>query len=111
MAKYNLNIDQGCSYVRQMTWKDASGQPINTEGYSGKMQIKQSTNRTTAIELSVGNGITISNNGEITINISPSKTNLLSATKYVYDFIITDNDLNKTKLLYGDVNVSQAITI
>jgi hypothetical protein len=110
LAKYDLNIDQGCSYIRSMKWTDSNGQPINTTGYSGKIQIKQNTTRPSVVELTILNGITISNTGDININISTAKTSLLSSTKYIYDFIITDRDQNKIKLLYGDVNVSQEIT-
>lgn len=94
-----------------MEWKDGNNQPIDTSEFSGKIQIRENVNKTAVVELTDGNGITISDSGEITLSISPSKTALLTQPKYVYDFILTDASLNKTKLLYGDVIVSRAVTV
>ena len=57
-------------------------------------------------------GITIDGpNGKLTIKITPTQTNKLFYPKSSYDIMLTDSNLNKTKLLEGFITLIRSVTI
>jgi hypothetical protein len=49
--------------------------------------------------------------GKITIKMTPTQTNKLFYPKSSYDIMLTDSNLNKTKLLEGFITLSRSVTI
>ena len=44
---YNLSIEQGATFDLEIRYKDANGDPVDLTGYSGRLQIRQSTDSAT----------------------------------------------------------------
>ncbi|NCX16990.1 MAG: hypothetical protein EBX24_07920 [Actinobacteria bacterium] len=53
----------------------------------------------------------IKTHGKLTIKITPTQTNKLFYPKSSYDIMLTDSNLNKTKLLEGFMTLSRSVTI
>lgn len=109
---YNLEILQGETFEKRITWKDKSGNVVDLSGYSAKMQIRNSKSQTALliIELSTTNGkITIVDN-VIIITISASETASMNFTTAYYDLELTKASVVK-RLLQGSVTLDVGVTV
>lgn len=87
---YNIKCEQGATFTRTFTLKDADDVIINLEGFKGRMHIRRDIDSATPImTLTTENGrMSISDNfGEITINLSPEETSTITRNG-VYDLEI-----------------------
>ena len=77
------------------------------------MQVRDATGQKLAFTLtSPTGGITIDGaQGKVTIRMTPTQTKKMFFPKSVYDLIITDSNLVKTKLLGGYLTLSRTFTI
>ncbi|NCV08151.1 MAG: hypothetical protein EBW12_05975 [Actinobacteria bacterium] len=110
----NWEVDQNTTFTFTVEYKDNSGNPIDITGASAKMQVRDTKGGSKlAFSLtSPSGGITIDGpNGKLTIKITPTQTNKLFYPKSSYDIMLTDSNLNKTKLLEGFMTLSRSVTI
>ena len=109
-SKYDIAIDQGTSMYRKLTWKSADNIPVNTVGYSAKMQIRVRIGGTIMQELSTTTGeILISTDGIIELKLTPAKTRNIKMSG-VYDLVLTSPEGIVTRLLQGSIDLSPEVT-
>jgi hypothetical protein len=110
---YDLEIEQGETFNPVLTWTDSTGALVNVTGYTARMQIRRSADATAALlELTTANGrITLGGvAGTITFSVSATDTAALPSGIFRYDLELVSSGGVVTKLLKGDVVVSQEIT-
>jgi hypothetical protein len=108
-ARYNLVIDQGSDFAVQFAVAE-SGTPKDLTGYSARAQLRPSK---TSSSLSATFTCTIPSptDGTIYMSMNNSISAGLGAGTYFYDLeIYTTNDLLVTRLLNGDVSLTQEVT-
>jgi hypothetical protein len=113
-GKHDIIIEQGATFRRVITWKDANGTAINLTGYTAKMQVRERVGSSTVVlECSSANGritlggsagtITIVAQDEITAPLTPMP-------KAVYDLELTSAGGEVTRLLRGGVEIVPEVT-
>jgi len=111
----NFEVDQNVTFSFIVEYKDDNGLPIDLTGSTVKMQVRdQKGGSKLAFTLnspSTG-GITVTPLlGKLSIKMTPTQTNKLFYPKSSYDIMITDSNLNKTKLLEGFLTLNRSVTI
>jgi hypothetical protein len=112
-AKYKLFIEQGATFRQVLTWKDASGAPVDVTGCVGRMQVRPSVDSDIVLlELtSVTGGVTFGGaTGAITLFISAAQTAGIDWLSGVYDLEVEFPDGTVRRLIYGNVSVSLEVT-
>lgn len=109
----NWEVDQDTTFTFQVLYRDPDDNIIDLTGSSAKMQVRDATGQKLAFTLtSPTGGITIDGaEGKVTIRMTPTQTKKMFFPKSVYDLIITDSNLVKTKLLGGYLTLSRTFTI
>lgn len=110
---YNLNIEQGATFTRTITWKDSTGAAINLTGYTARMQIRERVESSTAlVSLTNSSGITLGGAaGTVVITVTAALTDALpNMKKGVYDLELVSAGGIVTRLLQGEVVVSPQVT-
>jgi|ERR1035437_9236012 hypothetical protein len=119
--KYDLDIDKGSTYIKQLTWFEPApvpnpanlqhGEPKDLTGYKGEMMIREDISDTTPqVTLnSVNGGISISG-GTINIRIEASATEAFTFDTGVYDLKLTAPDGTAIRLVEGKIKVSPDVT-
>lgn len=109
---YNLEILQGETFEKRITWKDQSGNVVDLSGYSAKMQIRNSKSQTAPliVELSTTNGKIVIVDNVIIITIAASETASMNFTIGYYDLELTKASVVK-RLLQGSVTLDVGVTI
>jgi hypothetical protein len=110
----NWEVDQNTTFTFIVEYKDNDGDPIDLLDCSVKMQVRDTKGGSKlAFSLtSPGGGIIVDEAlGKITIKMTPTQTNKLFYPKSSYDIMLTDSNLNKTKLLEGFITLSRSVTI
>lgn len=114
---YDITIEQGADWRLVLTWKDAAGDPMQLNGYTGRMQVRETWNSKTKIfELTTGNGWIVLDaaNGGITLHlpaavsaayqVNPTKTAWIDgkqAQQLVFDLEMIDGQGGVTRLVQG----------
>jgi hypothetical protein len=109
----NFEVDQNTTFSFTVDYQDNSGDPIDLTDSSVKMQVRDTKGGSKlAFSLtSPAGGILVDENlGRITIKMTPTQTNKLFYPKSSYDIMLTDSNLNKTKLLEGFLTLSRSVT-
>lgn len=112
-ATYDLYIEQGATFVKQITWKDSSGTPVDLSGYTARMQFRSSVNSDTILfSATTTNGkITLGGAaGTIDIEIDATDTTAFAFVSAVYDLELESASGFVTRLLEGGVEVSKEVT-
>jgi hypothetical protein len=110
---YNINIEQGATFTRTITWKDSANVAINLTGYTARMQIRERVESSTAlVSLTHSSGITLGGAaGTVVITITATQTDALpNMKKGVYDLELVSAGGIVTRLLQGEVVVSPQVT-
>jgi hypothetical protein len=110
----NWEIDQNTTFTFTIEYKDENDAPIDLTDCSAKLQVRDTKGGSKlAFSLtSPAGGIIIDEpNGRLTIKMTPTQTNKLFYPKSSYDIMLTDSNLNKTKLLEGFITLSRSVTI
>ena len=109
---HNFKIEQGATFNNTITYEDASGNKINLTGATITLKAKDNRSDTNfVINLSVGNGITLSNpsQGEFTIAIPAATTATYDWNRAFYDLDITLSGV-VTRLLQGQIQVIKSVS-
>ena len=131
-GRYSFVIEQGVTTDFEVVYNDSSGNPIDLEGYTARMSIRQSQISTsqlfitlssslgpcgTGLNLSGSGGINASkplSSGSIGIYISAASSSQLSFNEGFYDLELMSGSgdcTTVTRLLMGQVKLSNEITI
>jgi hypothetical protein len=112
-ASYDFEIEQGATLNKSFVWKSSDGIAIPLTSYTARMQIRASVSSPNILlELSTSNGlISISSSeGKITLIVGPTVTSIITWRRGKYDLELTSPTGVVTRLLYGDITVSQEVT-
>lgn len=121
---YNFTIEQGTTVVKQFTYKDSTGSPVDLSGYSASMEIREtytssgyvsSFSGSAAVTGSEGLSIIASSGsatkGTVELRINASTTSAYTFTSAVYDLEITKTtDGTVSRLLQGSIVLSPEVT-
>jgi hypothetical protein len=110
----NFEVDQNTTFMFTIDYKDNDGDPINLTDCSAKMQVRDTKGGSKlafTLTSPVG-GISIDEAaGRLTIRMTPTQTNKLFFPKSSYDIMLTDSNLNKTKILEGFLTLNRSVTV
>ena len=110
---YDFIIEQGADFYREITYKDASGNPYDVTDYKGKMQLRLEDNSTDVItELNDDNGRMRfgGTDGKIYLSIPASDTKDLNFDIAAYDLFVFPQVDKVVKVLQGTSTLSKAVT-
>ena len=108
-GSYNLFIDQGSDYAIQLTVKE-QGSAKDLTGYFARAQMR-STKSSAAVTATFTCTITDPSEGIIKVELANSITETILAGLYYYDLeLFSENDAIVTRLLEGQVTVTQEVT-
>jgi hypothetical protein len=118
VANYDLCINQGATYQPNFIWTaggcgvgtvGASPQPVDLTGYTAAMQFRNYYGGTLLYDASAD--IVLGGTaGTIALTIPASVTETFTWYSGVYDLLLTSAQGVATRLLAGNVNVSQGVT-
>lgn len=105
-TKVNLVVDQGTTFISQITFNDEGGNTINFSTYTGQAQMRKhfTSSNSTSFSVSLGS------NGVITLQLTANQTGNLVAGRYVYDLEVTDATNQISRLIEGIVTVTPNVT-
>jgi hypothetical protein len=104
----DIYLEQGVTYVNQLTLDDVTGSPYNLTGFTVRSQARKSyfsTNPTITFDATVYDA----NNGIIQLTANSAVTANVAAGKLVYDVVIVGSN-TVTRVLEGQIFVSPAVT-
>jgi len=110
---FNITINQGATFELTITWKDSAGTAINLDGYTARMQVRETySSATSIVSLTNGAGITLGGAaGTVAIVISATTTTALTAPfSGVYDLELVNAAGVVTRLLQGAATVTPEVT-
>jgi len=107
---YNTTLEQGATFSRTLTYKDAAGNAIDLTGYTARMQARPyvgSPNK--VLDLTTENGgISIAAaTGKITWTVAASVTAAIKQDSLVYDLELIAPDGTVTRVIQGTLTVSK----
>jgi len=104
----DLTIEQGATFTRTITIKDASNAAINITGDTFAGQVRKRHQSATA-EASFSFDLTNPTGGQLVASISATNTNSMTPGDFVYDIEWT-NGSTVTRLLEGQATVTAQVT-
>jgi hypothetical protein len=110
---YNITIEKGATFSRELTWKDENGDAIDLTGYTARMHIRTHPSASTAIlELTTENSrISLGGAaGTVTLTVTPAVTTAITAMDGFYDLELVSSGGLVTRLLEGKVTFSPEVT-
>lgn len=110
---YHINIEQGSTYSRTLTFKQSNGNAVDLTGFSALMHMRKNVDdSSTLLELSTSNNrIALGgSNGTIAITISATDTASLPAVEGVYDLEINNGSGIIEKVIAGTFTIIKQVT-
>lgn len=111
---WNIQADQGATFQRVVTWKDADGVAQNLTGFTARMQVRDTTDDTdgAVLELTTANSrITLGGaSGTISLLVNATTMAALTAGQYVYDMELVSSAGVVTRLVQGTFVVDPEVT-
>ena len=111
-AKHNFYVYRGATFSEQIEWKDESGTPVNLNGFTARMHMRETLEAADPfLTLTTENGgISLGGvAGTIELLASATETTAITATSGVYDLELVSG-ANVTRLLEGLVIISPEVT-
>jgi hypothetical protein len=112
--KLDITIEQGATFIMNVTWKNPAGVPVNLTGYTAKMQARLKYSDATALATFSTADSTITLGGALgTIAVSgpAALTGITKPVTGVYDLELTETATGKvTRLLQGRAYFSPEVT-
>lgn len=106
-TKANLVIDQGTTFSADLTLTDDNGDMLQLSGYTANSQMRKwytSTNPAAIFTTSINTTSSV-----ITLSLTDTQTNNLTAGRYVYDVEI-NNGSTVSRIVEGIVTVTPQVT-
>jgi len=108
-ARYDLVIDQGSDFALEFAVAE-EGLVKNLTGYSARAQLRP-TKGSTTLSATFVCGIAQPTLGKVSMALSNTASSALTAGRFFYDLeIYTTNDAIVSRLLYGEVILTQEVT-
>ena len=111
---WNALCEQGATFRRVLTWKDADGVAQNLTGYTARMQVRDTVDDTAGpvLTLTTENGrISLGGvAGTVTLLVDATTTAALTPEQYVYDLEVVSSTGFVTRLVQGTFIVSGEVT-
>jgi len=108
-ARYDLVIDQGSDFAIEFTVAE-SGVAKNLTGYLARAQLRPSKG-SSALSGSFTCTIPTPTNGKINMVLANAVSSALTAGRFFYDLeIYTSGDTIVSRILYGEVTLTQEVT-
>tara|TARA_R110000744_G_C19046804_1_gene527356 strand:+ start:69 stop:407 length:339 start_codon:yes stop_codon:yes gene_type:complete len=108
-ARYNLVIDQGSDFAVEFALAE-NGSAKDLTSYSARAQMRTARTSPTAAATFTCS-IPTPTNGKINMTLSNATSTAIAAGRYFYDLeIFTAGDSSVTRLLQGEVNLTQEVT-
>ena len=110
-GSHNFKIEQGTTFNNTITYTQANGSAVNLSGAA--ITLKAKDNRSDSllvVDLSVGNGITITNatGGIFTISIASAVTATYTWNRADYDLDITISSVTE-RILTGQIQILKSV--
>lgn len=108
-GKFNMVVEQGSTFRKQLQVKGSDGTPVNLTGYQVRGQIRiafEDVNPTASFTCTITDAV----NGIVEIVLTATLTEDLSFTKGVYDIELVAPGGAVTRLLQGNVILSKEVT-
>ena len=111
-GRYDFVIEQGATFSRVITWRDAADALVNLSGYTGRMQIRDKRAGTTLVDFSTGSRMTLGGAaGTITLALTAVETAALDWSGLAsYTLELQSSGGVVTRLLEGTVRLSLEVT-
>ena len=106
--KANLIIDQGSDYAVTFDLTDSSGAVFDLTNYTGRASMRKSPFSTTSKDFTVT--VTNATSGSLTLSMTSSYTENITAGRYLYDVEIVSSSNTVTRVAQGIATVSPEIT-
>lgn len=105
--KSNISIDQGADFSTTIEIKDSNGVAVDITGYSANATLRKTyySSNSYAFQTTVDGP-----NGRVTLSLPASNTAVLSAGRFVYDLVVTNVALVKSRVVEGYVTVCPGVT-
>ena len=102
----NIQIEQGATFSSTFDVKKQDSSPLNLSGFSFSAKLRKHA----AAAGSIGFGATYGStpaNGQVTLSLTPTQTGIITAGRYEYDVLISNNFSGvKTKIFTGQAMVN-----
>lgn len=110
-ADYNITCEQGSTFTKTLTIKDASGVARNLSTFTARMQVRPDIDSATKLlDLTSGAGdITLNSSGVVVISINATNTAALTQGG-VYDLEIIDGSGTVERVIQGNFVLSKEVT-
>lgn len=110
MAIYVVNviIDQGADFQQTFDLAAANDEPLDLTGYTASAQLRKHATSKLFYDFTVT--FTDRVNGQIKLALTDTITKRIKAGRYIYDLLLTDSNLEKTKILEGSALVRESAT-
>jgi hypothetical protein len=112
-GELHIEIYQGATFSKVLTWKDETNTAVNLTGYTARMQAREDIESTDPfITLTTENsGIALGGSaGTITLTMSASATAALTQARGVYDLELISGGGVVTRLIEGSVTIYRNVT-
>jgi len=106
-GKYNIVADQGATFNLNFTIA-TDGVALNLTGYTFAMQVRRSSNSSTAL-LNITSA-TMTSVGTVAVTVSAATMNDVPAGRWVYDIELTSSSGTVTRYLEGRFIVKAQVT-
>lgn len=108
---HNIEIEQGATFVLDITYKDGAGAVINLTGYKAKMQVRDKAGKK-LLDATTANGrIVVSAQGGILISLTAAETIGIPVCLGEYDLFLENVAGTLTeKVVMGDADIVKAVT-
>jgi hypothetical protein len=112
---YNITCNQGATFSRTLTWRDAAKKAIDITGYTARMQVRSTADSAiVVIELTTDNGrIDTSTSpllGQVSLSIAAVDTAALAPGLYVYDLELVSPAGDVNRIIEGNFVVKAEVT-
>ena len=114
-TELNLEIDQGSTFTKNISWRDADNVAYNLSTWAARMMIRKhyadKDKSAPVVSLTSVDGITLGSSGDnIIITITDDLTEDIPGGIYYYDLELISPSQEVTKLLRGKVTVVPEVT-
>lgn len=112
-AVYNARIEMGTTWVKEFTWKDGDKNPKDISGATAVFTLRYALGDSSPAVTASSAGGEVTNggaSGKFTLTLSDTVTAALTPGKGVWDFLVTESDGTKTKLIGGSVTIARGVT-
>ena len=108
-GRYNIIIDQGSDFSVLFTITE-DGSAKNLTGFSARAQMR-TTKGASSVSATFTCTITSASEGKLTMSLPAATSSALTAGRYFYDLeIFTSSDATVTRLMQGEVDLTQEVT-